>query len=127
MGSWVSSLATTVNTQPSGEVTTPGGADATTPLSGGGPGSSAGGCADARDADPIGISEQAATTAMRFNMFNFPVRVRLGLNGLGDAEVRDDVIGVVGGRRQRRVRADERLARALVGLDPHTGDRDARR
>src|SRR5690349_41220 len=35
-GSWVSSLATTESTQPSGVVTTPGGADATTPVSGGG-------------------------------------------------------------------------------------------
>src|SRR4029077_4503486 len=55
------------------------------------------------------------------------VRGRLGLNGLGDAEVGDDVVGVVGRARQSCVRADERLAGPLVGLDPDAGDGDAGR
>src|SRR5205823_1261091 len=55
------------------------------------------------------------------------VRVRLGLNGLGDAEVGDDVVGVIGRARQRRVRADEGLAGALIGLDPDARDGDSGR
>ena len=67
-GSWVSLLAATVSTHPSGVVTTPGSAEATTPLSGGGPGSSAGGSAIASGAVPTAISRQEANVAKRFSM-----------------------------------------------------------
>ncbi|BBZ30796.1 hypothetical protein MMAD_50910 [Mycolicibacterium madagascariense] len=78
-GNSVSLVAATVNTHPSGVVTTPGGEDATTPSSGGGgPGSaagttagsgSAGGSASATGAAPIEVSMQAeASRATRFNM-----------------------------------------------------------
>ena len=52
------------------------------------------------------------------------VLVPLRSDGLGDAEVGDDVVGVIGRARQRRVRADEGLACALIGLDPNSGDGD---
>src|SRR5436190_1688190 len=83
---------------------TPGSADATTPLSGGGPSSP--GSAEAIGAAPSGISEQAASAAKRFTIVFFRFEFDWGSNGLGDAEVRDDVIGVIGRARQRGVRAD---------------------
>ena len=75
-GSWLSSLAETVSFQPSGVVTTPGSAEATRPLSGGGPASTAGsagggggGSADARGANATGANiKTAAKVAKRFNM-----------------------------------------------------------
>ena len=56
-GSWVSLLATTVSVQPSGLVTTPGSADATTPLSGGGPTSPAGSIGGIRQREGRGGGE----------------------------------------------------------------------
>src|SRR4029077_15559439 len=72
-GSCVSLVAATVSTQPSGLVTMPGSAEATTPLSGGGPGSPAGsigGSADAAGAEAAkGMAMQAAAIkAKRFNI-----------------------------------------------------------
>ena len=72
IGSWVSSLAATVSTHPSGLVTTAGSLEATTPVSGGGPGSSAGGSATAIGAVVSGTNEQAASAAKRFNMVGVP-------------------------------------------------------
>lgn len=43
-------------------------------------------------------------------------------DGLGDAHVGDHVVGVVGGARHRRVRANERLADAAVDLDAEARD-----
>ena len=75
-GNWVSSFAATVNVRPSWVCAMPGTSDATTPVSGGGPGSAAGatgpgsgGSAMASGAVPNGASMQtAAKVAKRFNM-----------------------------------------------------------
>src|SRR5574341_1296861 len=103
----------------------PGSADATTPLSGGGPGSSAGGSAKAIGAVPSGISEQAASAATRFNMFLFRSSSTARSDGLGDAVVGDDVVGVVRRARHCRVRPQERLTEAAVHLDVGVLEGDA--
>jgi hypothetical protein len=99
MGSWLSLLAATVSFQPSGVVTTPGSAEATRPLSGGGPsaagsaGGGGGGSAAARGATATGANRAtAARVARRFNM-----RELVPLVGVETGQGSVDVIGVVGG------------------------------
>src|SRR5581483_12010142 len=118
----------------------PGTSDATAPVSGGGPASAAGtaggsvggGSANASGAVPIGASMQtAAMLANRFFIWRWPShRVVYGTSvesldashDFRDAEIGDDVVGVVGRTRQRRVRPDERLASACVEFDSQAGD-----
>src|ERR1700712_4968844 len=60
-GSSVSLVAATVSTHPSGVVTTPGSEEPTIPLSGGGPGSSAGATAGSMPGSPGSASAMGAT------------------------------------------------------------------